>query len=60
MEALECYCELMEDWANSIMSDDSIESCFPVAAAPTKEHAQMLLTRTQFIRREFLSQCQTE
>ena len=55
MEALERYCELMEDWANNIMSDSSIENCYPVKAAPTKENAELLLSRMEFIRREFLS-----
>ena len=54
MDALEGYCELMEDWANNIMSDNSVEDCYPVKAAPTKEHAQMLLSRIEFIRKEFL------
>jgi len=56
IEALERYCELMEDWANQIMSDNSIEDYYPVQAAPTKENAQLLLNRTKFIRKEFLSQ----
>jgi len=55
MEALEHYCELMEDWANNIMSDNTIDGCYPVSVAPTKEHAKMLLSRTEFIRKEFLS-----
>ena len=54
-EAIELYCELMEDWANNVISDNSIENCFPVAANPTKENAQLLLTRTGFIRREILA-----
>ena len=55
-EALERYCELMEDWANNIMSDTTIENCFPVAAAPTKENADLLLRRTRFIRRDFINE----
>ena len=55
IEALERYCELLEDWANNIMSDSSIENCYPIAIAPTKDNAQLLLNRTKFIRREFLS-----
>ena len=56
MEALERYCELMEDWANNIMSDNSIDECYPVQAAPTKENADLLLRRTRFIRRDFIGQ----
>ena len=55
MEALERYCELMEDWADHIMSDNSTEGCYPVKAAPTIENAKLLLSRIEFIRREFLS-----
>ena len=54
MEALERYCELMEDWANKIMSNNSIDDCYPVKAAPTKENAELLLNRTRFIRKKFL------
>ena len=56
MDALEGYCELMEDWANNIMAGNSIDECYPVQAAPTKENAQMLLNRIEFIRREFLNE----
>jgi len=56
IDALEGYYELMEDWANNIMSDNSIDECYPVQAAPTKENAQMLLSRIEFIRREFIDE----
>ena len=52
--ALGIYCVLMEDWANCILSDNSVENCFPVAASPTKEHAEMLLKRTSWIREEII------
>ena len=54
MDALKGYCELMEDWANSIKSNGSIDGCYPVKAVPTKENAQLLLNRINFIRREIL------
>jgi len=54
METLERYCELMEDWANNIMLGNSTENCFPVVAAPTRENAQLLLSRTNFIRKRMI------
>ena len=51
---MECYCELMEDWADHIMSNNSTEGCYPVKAIPTKENAELLLSRIEFIRREIL------
>lgn len=48
--ALEVYCGLMEDWAQAVLNGSSLDDVFPVTAEPTTEHANMLLSRTKFIR----------
>jgi len=53
-QALETYCELMDDWANSILEGADLSDCFPVKAEPTEKHARLLLTRTAFIKRDIL------
>lgn len=53
-EALETYCVFMEDWADRILSGDDLEGAYPVAAAPTEEHAGMLKSRLEFIRQEII------
>lgn len=58
--ALAIYVELMEEWANAVLSGSSLESVFPVDAAPTPEHANMLLSRTQYIRDRLIPLCQGE
>jgi hypothetical protein len=53
-EALETYCVFMEDWADRILDGDGLEGAYPVAAAPTEEHARMLKSRLEFIRQEII------
>lgn len=52
--ALETYCELMEDWAEGVLSGGDVSGCFPIAVEPTEEHARMLLSRLEYIRQEFI------
>lgn len=52
-EALEAYCELMEEWAEGVRAGD-VSECFPVEAAPTEEHARMLLSRVEYIREKII------
>ena len=53
-EALETYCELMEDWADQVLSGAGVSGSFPVAAEPTTEHAEMLKSRLEFIREKLI------
>jgi hypothetical protein len=53
-DALEAYCELMEDWAERVLSGGDVSDCYPVAAEPTAEHARMLLSRLEHVRQEFV------
>lgn len=53
-QALEVYCELMEDWADQVLSRGDTTESFPVAVEPTKEHAEMLKSRLEFIRQKLI------
>ena len=53
-EALETYCELMQEWADNIKSGKSLDECYPVPVDTTIENAELLSGRISFIRRELL------
>jgi len=53
-DALSVYCELMDDWADRVLAKGDLGEAFPVEAAPTEEHAQMLKSRLQFIREKVI------
>ncbi|MFN0257446.1 hypothetical protein [Pedobacter ureilyticus] len=53
-EALEVYCELMEDWSENVKSGKSLTDSYPVQAEPTMKNADLLLTRVSFIKSELL------
>ena len=53
-EALKTYCELMQDWADNVKSEKSLDECYPVPVDPTTENADLLSSRISFIRRELL------
>lgn len=53
-EALKTYCELMQEWANSVKSGQKLDECYPVAVDPTSENADLLSSRVSFIRRNLL------
>jgi hypothetical protein len=55
-EALIAYCELMEEWADSVLVGRDLSECFPVGVEPTHELANMLKGRTKFIREEIIPQ----
>ena len=53
-EALETYCELMQEWVDNVKNEKSLDECYPVSIDPTIENADLLNTRISFIRRELL------
>ena len=53
-EALEQYCELMQEWADNVRKGKSLQECYPVLVDPTIENAELLSSRIAFIRRELL------
>jgi hypothetical protein len=54
--ALEGYCELAEDWAKAVLQGGDLSQVYPVNVEPTAEHAEMLLSRTQFIRDKIIAE----
>ena len=52
--ALEGYCALMEDWATAVRSGAPLEDVFPVAAEATKENADSVVKRVNFVRNEVI------
>lgn len=52
--ALQLYCAIAQDWADSVLEGRDLSECYPIPVAPTREHAEMLLGRVQFIREELI------
>lgn len=48
-EALKCYVYEMRLWVEAVKNGESLDDVIPVDVAPTKEHAEMLESRLQFI-----------
>jgi hypothetical protein len=53
-EALEAYCELMEDWTDNVIAGGDLSGSYPVPVEPTFEHAYMLKERIEFIRTKLI------
>jgi hypothetical protein len=53
-EALEIYCEIMEDWADNVIAGADLSESYPVSVEPTIEHADMLKGRIDFIRKKLI------
>lgn len=52
--ALRLYCAIAQDWADNVMAGLDLSESYPVDVAPTHEHAEMLLNRIDFIRKELV------
>ena len=53
-EAVEQYCELMQEWADNVKRGESLAECYPVPVDPTIENSELLSSRVAFVRRELL------
>jgi hypothetical protein len=53
-EVLENYCSLMDDWVSAVRNNGNFADVFPVMAARTEEHADMLESRLAFLRKEII------
>ena len=53
-QALEAYCELMDDWIQAVDSGEGLEEVYPVEAAPTPANARALASRLKFLREEII------
>lgn len=52
--ALRLYCAIAQDWADNVMAGADLSDSYPIPVAPTREHAEMLLGRVEFIRKELI------
>lgn len=55
-EALTAYCILMRDWATAVNERRDLSEEYPVDAPPTPNNAKALLSRVDFLKKEFLPQ----
>lgn len=52
--ALRLYCAIAQDWADNVLAGRSLKDSYPFQVEPTREYAEMLLGRVDFIRRELI------
>jgi hypothetical protein len=52
--ALQLYCAIAQDWADNVLAGRSLSESYPIPVQPTREHAEMLLSRVDFIRTELI------
>jgi hypothetical protein len=55
IDALRTYVELMQEWIIAIREGKSTEGCIPVNSAPTRESADALEKRLNFLKQAFLA-----
>ena len=55
LEALEIYCDLMQDWVDNIRVGKTVSECYPIPVDPNLENAELLNNRILFIRRDLLT-----
>lgn len=52
--ALRIYCGLMSDWVEAVRTGKPIETCIPTGVPATKENADLLADRIQFVQQKIL------
>jgi hypothetical protein len=52
--ALQLYCAIAEDWAETVLTGGDLTQCYPIRAKPSREHAEMLFKRISFLREEII------
>lgn len=52
--ALRLYCAIAQDWADNVLAGCDLSGSYPIPVAPTKEHADMLLSRIETLRKGFI------
>lgn len=53
-DALRLYCAIAEDWAETVLAGGDLAQCYPIPVEPTRELADMLLSRVRFLREEIV------
>jgi hypothetical protein len=54
IEALKTYCEVMEDWVETVRARGDLAEAFPVKAPPTVENAAALESRIAALRKDVI------
>ncbi|HEY0647858.1 DUF4826 family protein [Phenylobacterium sp.] len=57
--ALRLYCAIAQDWADNVLAGRDLSDSYPIEVAPTAEHAEMLLSRVDFIRQKLVPLAQS-
>lgn len=52
--ALRLYCAIAQDWADNVLAGRDLSDSYPIPVAPTREHAEMLLSRAENIRKNYI------
>ena len=52
--ALRLYCAIAQDWADNVLAGRDLSDSYPIPVPPTREHAEMLLGRVEFIRTKLI------
>lgn len=52
--ALRLYCAIAQDWVDNVLAGRDLSDSYPIPVAPTREHAEGLLGRVDFIRRRLI------
>ena len=52
--ALRLYCAIAQDWADNVLAGRDLSESYPIPVAPTKAFADMLLSRVETIRKDFI------
>ncbi|WP_309090212.1 hypothetical protein [Phenylobacterium sp.] len=52
--ALELYCAIAQDWADNVLAGRDLSDSYPIPVAPTRERAENLLGRIDFIRTKLI------
>jgi hypothetical protein len=53
-DALRMYCAIAQDWADNILAGRDLSESYPISIPATRKHAENLLGRIDFIRRELV------
>ncbi len=58
-EVLETYCELMEEWARTVIAGEPLDEVYTVRAPATVENAEALLSRVGSLRADIIPMWRT-
>lgn len=58
--ALELYCAIAYEWGEAVLTGRDLSESYPIPVAPTREHAEMLMSRVEFIREKIIPACREQ